>query len=162
MSNLLHQIHYSTSLNLSIGEATVLVALGLLVWLSRKGKRWLPTAYSVFLILYITLLRRAPGYNENIRLQLKLWPNAGVWPGNLLNLILYVPFGWTSQRWKLDQKRIIIGAFMISVCCEILQYFTGRGMADVNDILFNTLGAVVGCWLAKKQFNTIMLHHPIR
>lgn len=51
---------------------------------------------------------------------------------------------------------------MISVCCEILQYFTGRGMADVNDILFNTLGAVVGCWLAKKQFNTIMLHHPIR
>ena len=87
MWNLLHQIHYSTSANLSISEAMLLVALGLLAWLNRKDKQWLPVVYSVFLILYITLLRRAPGYNENIRLHLKLWPNAGVWAGNLLNLI---------------------------------------------------------------------------
>lgn len=150
MWNLLHQIHYSTSANLSISEAMILVALGLLAWLNRKEKSWLPTAYSVFLILYITLLRRAPGYNENIRLHLKLWPNAGVWAGNLLNLILYVPFGWTSQRWKSNGKRITIAAFILSVGCEVLQYFTGRGMADVNDILFNTLGAAVGIWLEEK------------
>ena len=104
----------------------------------------------MFLILYITLLRRAPGYNENIRLHLKLWPNAGVWAGNLLNLILYGPFGWTSQRWKANRKRIVIAAFVLSVCCEVLQYVTGRGMADVNDILFNTLGTAVGIWLAGK------------
>ena len=41
--------------------------------------------YGVFLILYITLLRREPGYNENIRLYLKLWPDADVWAGNLLD-----------------------------------------------------------------------------
>ena len=39
---------------------------------------------------------------------------------------------------------------MLSVGCEVLQYFTGRGTADVNDVLFNTLGAVVGVWLAEK------------
>ena len=150
MRELLHQIHYSTSANLSIVECVILIALGLLAWLDHKEKSWLPTVYSVFLILYITLLRRAPGYNENIRLHLKLWPNVGVWAGNLLNLILYVPFGWTSQRWKSNRKRIVVAAFMLSVCCEVLQYFTGRGMADVNDILFNTLGAVVGIWLAEK------------
>lgn len=150
MRELLHQIHYSTSANLTVPELVILVALGLLAWFNRKEKSWLPTAYSVFLILYITLLRRAPGYNENIRLHLKLWPNAGVWAGNLLNLILYVPFGWTSQRRKPNGKRIAIAAFMLSVCCEVLQYFTGRGMADVNDILFNTLGATVGIWLADK------------
>lgn len=150
MRELLHQIHYSTSANLTVPEIAILVALGLLAWLNRKEKSWLPTVYSVFLILYITLLRRAPGYNENIRLHLKLWPNAGVWAGNLLNLILYVPLGWTSQRWKPNRKRIVIAAFMLSVCCEVLQYFTGRGMADVNDILFNTLGAAVGIWLAEK------------
>ncbi|WP_423783524.1 VanZ family protein [Gemmiger formicilis] len=27
---------------------------------------------------------------------------------------------------------------------------TGRGMADVNDVLFNTLGAAVGVWLARR------------
>ena len=150
MRELLHQIHYSTSANLTVPEIAILVALGLLAWFNRKEKSWLPTVYSVFLILYITLLRRAPGYNENSRLHLKLWPNAGVWAGNLLNLILYVPLGWTSQRWKPNRKRIVIAAFMLSVCCEVLQYFTGRGMADVNDILFNTLGAAVGIWLAEK------------
>lgn len=150
MRELLHQIHYSTSANLTVGECVILIVLGLLAWFNRKDRQWLPTAYSVFLILYITLLRRAPGYNENIRLHLKLWPNAGVWAGNLLNLILYVPFGWTSQRWKANRKRIVIAAFMLSVCCEVLQYVTGRGMADVNDILFNTLGTAVGIWLAGK------------
>ena len=150
MWNLLHQIHYSTSANLTVGECVILIVLGLLAWFNRKDRQWLPTAYSVFLILYITLLRRAPGYNENIRLHLKLWPNAGVWAGNLLNLILYVPFVWTSQRWKANRKRIVIAAFMLSVCCEVLQYVTGRGMADVNDILFNTLGTAVGIWLAGK------------
>lgn len=150
MRELLHQIHYSTSANLTVGECVILIALGLLAWLNRKEKSWLPSVYSVFLILYITLLRRAPGYNENIRLHLKLWPNAGVWAGDFLNLILYVPFGWTSQRWKPNRKRIVILAFTLSVCCEVIQYFTGRGMADVNDILFNTLGAAAGLWLAEK------------
>lgn len=150
MPDIIRQLHRSTSANLTVPEIVILVALGLLAWLNRKEKSWLATAYSVFLILYITLLRRAPGYNENIRLHLKLWPNAGVWAGNLLNLILYFPFGWTSQKWKPNRKRIVIAAFILSVCCEVLQYFTGRGMADVNDVLFNTLGAAVGVWLADK------------
>lgn len=150
MRELLYQIHYSTSANLTIPEIAILVAIGLLAWLNRKEKSWIPTAYSVFLIFYITLLRRALGYNENIRLHLKLWPNAGVWAGNLLNLILYIPFGWTSQRCKPNRKRIVVVSFILSLCCEVLQYFTGRGMADVNDMLFNTLGAAVGIWLAEK------------
>ena len=150
MPEIIHQLRRSTSANLTVPEIVILVALGLLAWLNRKEKSWLPSVYSVFLILYITLLRRAPGYNENIRLHLKLWPNAGVWAGDFLNLILYVPFGGTSQRWKPNRKRVVIAAFMLSVSCEVLQYFTGRGMADVNDILFNTLGAAAGTWLAEK------------
>ena len=144
MREFVYQIHCSTSANLTVGEGIILIGLGLLAWLNRRDKKWFPTTYCVFLIFYITLLRRAPGYNENIRLHLKLWPDAGVWAGNLLNLILYVPFGWTGQRLKTDRKKIVAAAFLLSVCCEELQYFTGRGVADVNDVLFNTLGAVIG------------------
>lgn len=122
----------------------LLVLLGTIAWHNRKDKQWLPVVYCVFLILYITLLRRAPGYNESIRLRLKLWPNAGVWAGNLLNLILYVPYGVTSWQWKREGKKIVVAGFALSVFCEVLQYLTGRGMADVNDVLFNTLGAAVG------------------
>lgn len=39
---------------------------------------------------------------------------------------------------------------LLSAACETLQYLTSRGTADVNDILFNTLGATVGVWLAEK------------
>ena len=151
MREFVYQIHCSTSANLTVGEGVILIVLGLLAWFNRRDKKWFPTTYSVFLIFYITLLCRAPGYNENIRLHLKLWPNAGVWAGNLLNLILYVPFGWTCQRWKTDGRRIVAAAFLLSVCCEELQYFTGRGVADVNDVLFNTLGAVIGIWIASKN-----------
>lgn len=52
-------------------------ALAVVAWHNRKDKQWLPVAYCVFLILYITLLRRVPGYNESIRLHLKLLPAAG-------------------------------------------------------------------------------------
>ena len=149
MREFVHQIHCSTSANLTVGEGVILIFLGLLAWLNRRDKKWFPTAYSVFLIFYITLLRRAPGYNENIRLHLKLWSNDS--HGNLLNLILYVPFGWAGQRWKTNRKRIVAVAFLLSVCCEELQYFTGRGVADVNDVLFNTLGAMIGIWIASKK-----------
>lgn len=150
MRNLIYQIHYATSANLSIPEIFLLLLLAIIAWHNLKEHTWLPPKYCVFLILYITLLRRAPGYNENIRLRLKLWPNAGVWAGNLLNLILYVPYGVTSWQWKQEEKKIVVTGFALSVICELLQYLTGRGMADVNDVLFNTLGAAVGVWLAKK------------
>ena len=41
----------------------------------------------------------------------------------------------------------------LSVSCEVLQYLTGRGMAYVNDVLFNTLGAAVGVWISAKVYS---------
>lgn len=150
MSSILYQIHKATSANLSLSEIILLTFIATVAWLNRRDKNWLPIFYCVFLILHITLLRRAPGYNESIRLRLKLWPNVGIWVGNLLNLVLYVPFGMASWCWKRDGKKIVAVGFGLSIFCELMQYLTGRGMADVNDVLFNTLGAAVGVWVAKR------------
>ena len=96
LQELLHQIHYSTSLNLSGKEIIFLTILGLAAWIAgRKRPRILP-GYCIFLILYITLLRRAPGYDESIRWNLRFWPRAGIWAGNLLNILLYIPLGWNG------------------------------------------------------------------
>lgn len=146
---MLNSILTSISVNLTICESVLLVSFAVIVWFGRKDKPYLLVFYGVFLILYITLLRREPGYNENIRLYLKLWPDADVWAGNLLNVVLYIPFGWAVQRWKQSRKISIGSAFLLSACCELLQYVAGRGMTDVNDILFNTIGSVVGVYLAK-------------
>ena len=150
MRELLSQIHYAISANLSLSGIILLALLGTIAWHNRKEHPSLPPVYCVFLILNITLLRRALGYNESVCLHLKLWPNAGVWAGNLLNLILYMPYGTTSWHWKRKGKKIVAIGFALSVFCEALQYLTGRGMADVNDVLFNTLGTLAGLCIAKR------------
>lgn len=151
MSEIIHQLYYAASANLSIPEIVLLLFLAIIAWHSRKERPWLPPLYCVFLILHTTLLRRAPGYNESVRLHLKLLPNAGIWAGNLLNLILYVPYGATSWQRKRESKKIVAAGFILSVFCEAVQYLTGRGMADVNDVLFNTIGAAVGVWLIRRS-----------
>lgn len=150
MSAIFHQLHKATSANLSILEIVSLLFFAIIAWNNRKEYAWLPPLCCVFLILHITLLRRAPGYNEEVQLRIKLWPNAGVWAGDFLNLLLYVPYGETSWQWKREGKKIVAIGFALSMFCEAMQYLTGRGMADVNDVLFNTLGAVAGVCIAKR------------
>ena len=121
LSNLLAQIHYSASLNMSGREAVFLLLLAGLAWMMGRKKPMVLCAYSIFLILYITLLRRAPGYNEQIHLHLRFWPEAGVWAGNLLNLFLYIPFGWSFVQWKRKSGvwQILLTGFVLSVFCKV-------------------------------------------
>ena len=142
MTGFLQGLREGISGNLSALEAVALLVLAVLAWLTRKQFPILPVVYSVFLVLYITLLRRAPGYDEEIR-----W----LWAGNLLNLALFVPLGWTAAGLAKRRAKgilfVVLFAFTLSLCCEIAQYLLGRGQADSNDIFFNTLGAAVGAAL---------------
>ena len=60
-----------------------------------------------------------------------------------------MPYGITTWQWKREGKKIVAVGFAVSMFCEVLQYLTGRGMADVNDVLFNVLGALVGVLIAE-------------
>ena len=150
--DVLHELQRSARMNLSAIEAILLVGVAGMAWRGRNKVLWLPVAYSAFLILYITLLRRSPGYDEHVRLQLQLLPNVGVLVGNLLNVVLYIPLGWTAAKWKRSsdtqsRKQLVLFGAFFSTFCELTQYFTGRGWADINDVLFNTLGMAVGLLL---------------
>lgn len=146
LQELLHQLHYSTSLNLSGKEIIFLTVLGLAAWVTGRRKPRILSCYCIFLILYITLLRRAPGYDESIRWNLRFWPSAGIWAGNLLNLLLYVPLGWTAARTQRRRNwtQLLVPGAALSVFCECGQHLTGRGCADVNDVVWNVVGMGVG------------------
>ena len=63
------------------------------------------------------------------------------------NIIAFMPFGFllpiaTDKINKL--KLIVISSFLLSLLFEIIQLLTGLGEFDVDDILLNVLGAVVG------------------
>lgn len=62
------------------------------------------------------------------------------------NILLFIPLGIYLQVLKRD-KRIFAGIFFIfaaSLSVEVIQYILGIGAADIDDILLNCLGGIVG------------------
>lgn len=66
----------------------------------------------------------------------------------LLNIVLFLPYGVFL---KIGRKNLGISALIglaSSLVIEVVEYITGRGIFDVDDIILNTLGAVIGYLLA--------------
>jgi glycopeptide antibiotics resistance protein len=98
---------------------------------------------------HLILNGQAPGETMNLIPLIALTPQD--LKTSLLNILLMIPFGFglpfiTNFRLK---KVAIIGA-LFSIVTEILQLITGFiagiafRIADINDVIFNTLGVVVG------------------
>ena len=156
-------MEYCIGRNLSIREVFFWLVLAFVVWKVRKKNYYIPLIYSIFLIIYITLLRRTPGYDEHLRLKIGRWEEADFLAGVILNTFLYIPLGYTGYicRKRIENKKLKKGSVVInsvlmgiclSICCEILQYFTKRGWADINDVLFNIIGTITGVVIACKTY----------
>ncbi len=70
---------------------------------------------------------------------------------SLLNILLMVPFGFGLPFiTKFRMKKIIVIGILFSIAIELLQLITGFianitfRVADINDVIFNTLGVVTG------------------
>lgn len=68
----------------------------------------------------------------------------------LMNSILFIPFSLTFPfvlgskfSWKNALLTLVFG-IMFSVCVEAVQLFLSIGKADIDDVIFNTLGVVIG------------------
>lgn len=74
--------------------------------------------------------------------------------GMALNVILYIPMGCLLLLIvrKPNVKVIICAGMMISIFTETMQLITGLGWCDIDDIVMNTFGTWLGCWLSKKVF----------
>ena len=106
----------------------------------------------VFCVFYITLLNREPTYRRRVLTPLweyhkLLHEESDYWWGQITcNIIMLVPFGvFTGYRFRkmtIIQGAVLGGAF--SSFIEITQYFTRRGLLEFDDVLNNTLGAVIG------------------
>lgn len=67
----------------------------------------------------------------------------------LLNVFIFVPFGWyvgiLREKWSLGQKAGLF--FSISFLFEISQYILKFGAFDATDLINNTLGGLLGLWV---------------
>lgn len=66
------------------------------------------------------------------------------------NIFMFVPIGvFTSLLWRGSSwlRTCLIGMFS-SVAIETVQFFIGR-RTDIDDVILNTLGVLIGFWLHK-------------
>ena len=79
---------------------------------------------------------------------------------NILNVMVFLPIGFMICCIKKDIKcrYVALIGFIISVIVEMLQYFCMKGFLEIDDVIHNTLGCMLGfgvCKLARKEYERI-------
>lgn len=122
----------------------------------RKGKDKVPilpaTLFGSYLsaILLITFLSRESG--NKVGADWQLFSTWGINVRNnayaVENILLFIPYGFFSCQTFRGLRRLarctLFGA-AVSLCIESLQLVTGRGFFQLDDILTNTVGTMLGC-----------------
>ncbi|MBI5978599.1 VanZ family protein [Clostridium perfringens] len=75
------------------------------------------------------------------------------------NIIIFCPLGFLLPliSMKLNSwKKVILIIFLISFLIESIQLVTGLGFFDVDDLILNTLGGIIGYWIYKLFKNFIV------
>ena len=141
-----------------IGAVLLLVVHGINYWRRKQGKpQWrLLASVSLFtyfaLMVIITFLSRDEGSAAGMDLQIGSGLNINARNDAYLveNVLLFIPYGFCFA-WYLKQKGILFSAFFVgfatSFCIEVLQLITGRGIFQLDDIITNTIGCVLGAMI---------------
>lgn len=133
----------------------------------RKGK----TPFSVltvtvllmymFIMLCITFLSRESGSSNGIDMQ--LFSTWGINTRNkalvIENVLLFIPYGFLFPLAVKSYRNffsILLLGIVTSLSIECMQLITSRGFFQIDDILTNTLGAVVGYIIFKMFYCIIM------
>ena len=65
------------------------------------------------------------------------------------NIVMFIPIGFFIKLlYKIDDKKIVLIGFSISLFIEITQIFTGRE-TDIDDLILNTFGVYLGIKIFK-------------
>lgn len=120
----------------------------------------------LFCVVYITLLSRSVSLNRSIHTELfKAWRewfsgDREVGRSVIENIVLFVPLGFLKaslsfadgkSRRKTAVVTLLLG-LLVSLGIEIMQYRSGRGWFDVDDLFNNVLGTLLGLLAAQLAF----------
>lgn len=71
------------------------------------------------------------------------------WRNILLNIGMFIPFGMLFPMcWdrKIGLKKLIIIVSLTSLSIEIAQYISNTGIFEIDDLMNNLLGSLIGFW----------------
>ena len=112
---------------------------------------------SIAMIIWITLLTR-----KTYSSQIDLIPfhfvfvareHTHILRAAFMNIVLYIPFGYGMAEYVSVKRNkrtiIIIYAAVLSSSTEIFQYLLALGYTEVDDIVLNTFGTMIGMFVQK-------------
>lgn len=108
----------------------------------------------IIVVLGITLLDRGATHQGAVNLAMlssyrEAWYNVSVrsWQNIYLNILMFVPFGLLLPYILKGAKNYIVmfcSALLFTLLIETLQFITNLGVFDLNDMLNNVIGALIG------------------
>ena len=142
------------------------VHAGKKVFVRLKRLGWILFSVYVLFLLWLTILSRQPRSFERVfKLEL-LWSYrawaAGAPDGmtesvqNINNILVFTPFGalFPGKRWKW----LLLTVVLLSAGIEAVQYAFNLGWCEIDDVICNALGALIGFgvwkWI-KGKFNAV-------
>ena len=134
----------------------MLVKSGIVAVLTLRGTQiYCASAFAIYLliVMYITVFSREP---EERRVDMELFrsykllfidKNDFYYGQILCNILMTVPFGilfpLINEKFR-SVFLMFVSGFVFSLFIEIVQYFTGRGLFEFDDLFNNTVGALFG------------------
>lgn len=148
----LKNLLYNQSM-LVIVFALMVVALAVLL-----GKMWnaLLLLINIGTIVYLTLMFRESG---GVKVNLELfWSYKSIFDNSenradiLRNIWLFIPLG--AILYRLCPKKIVLFIpIALSIIVEVIQYFSGTGLCELDDVVSNGIGGVIGFELGRMLCN---------
>ena len=158
MVSVLEYLPYSLALGIPI--AVILLCLSH----RRDGARKMEPAPAVPIIVFslylavlsvITFFSRESGSRTGI-IDMKLFSTWGINVRNnafvVENVLLFIPYGFLCSwafRWARSIFRCVLFGALTSMLIEFFQLLTGRGYFQIDDVLTNTLGMIMGAVLCR-------------
>lgn len=69
---------------------------------------------------------------------------------NMLNICMFLPVGFFLKCGyrSVTYKKVLLIGFIVSFFIELLQFTFSKGLCEVDDVIHNSLGCMVGYWIA--------------
>ncbi|WP_257159160.1 VanZ family protein [Corynebacterium cystitidis] len=126
------------------------------------GVLWVVVVFSYTMLKTNVALPGVWDSEVHQRRELRLIPLQGffesqVWWGPLQNMVgnigLFVPVGFLLVIVFAPRRPVRVATItgcVISLTIEVSQFVFARGYSDVDDLIFNTLGAALGAWIGTR------------
>lgn len=140
----------------------VVVAFGFFCKRVKNKRRyvlWVLLAEYLFIVSCSTVICRGEMSFDFDRLQLMpFWtykavvnhvPCVSVWD-IVLNIVLFIPLGFLLKLLypSITALNMLLVALVCSLCIEVNQYVFEKGIAQIDDVMHNAIGAMLGWLLA--------------